>query len=80
MSDLFWSEVAQRRETGYRVDAVVAAAERTDFTDRAAAGALLDALADLPRDPAATTQPPTRPLIHPPSCSTTSSTSRGGNG
>jgi hypothetical protein len=39
MSDLFWNEVAQRRETGYQVDAVVAAAERTD---RAAAGALLE--------------------------------------
>jgi hypothetical protein len=76
MSDLFWSEVAQRRETGYRVAAVVAAAERTDVTGRAAAGALLDALADQPRDPAATTQPPARPWIHPPSCSTTSSTSR----
>jgi ADP-ribosylglycohydrolase len=51
LSDLFWNEVAQRRETGYDVDTVVVAAERTDFTDRAAAGALLDALADLPRDP-----------------------------
>ncbi len=51
LSDLFWNEVAQRRETGYDVGTVVVAAERTDFTDRAAAGALLDALADLPRDP-----------------------------
>jgi hypothetical protein len=35
MSDLFWNEVAQRRETGYQVDAVVAAAERTDFSPTA---------------------------------------------
>lgn len=49
MSDLFWHEVAQRRESGYRVDAVVARAEGVDFADRAAAGALLDALSDVPR-------------------------------
>jgi len=51
LHDLFWDEVAQRRETGYVVSAAVAAAADVDFTDRAAAGELLDALQDLPRDP-----------------------------
>ena len=51
MSDLFWDEVAQRRETGYDVEAAVAAAEGVDLADHVAASALLDSLQDLPRSP-----------------------------
>lgn len=47
------------------MNAVVAAAERTDFTDRTAAGALLDALADLPRDPGSY-DPATGEAVDPP--------------
>ena len=49
--DLLADEVAQRRETGYRVDDVVRAANGTDPDDRAAVLALVDALADAQRGP-----------------------------
>lgn len=43
-SDIFWDEVAQRRETGYDVEVVVAEAGAADLTDRDVARRLTDAL------------------------------------
>jgi ADP-ribosylglycohydrolase len=51
MSAMFWDEIAQRRETGYLVDAAVAAAADVDFADREAVSALIDSLQVLPRSP-----------------------------
>jgi ADP-ribosylglycohydrolase len=51
LHDMFWDEVAQRRETGYLVDEAVVAAADVDFADRKAASALVDSLQSLPRSP-----------------------------
>jgi ADP-ribosylglycohydrolase len=48
---IFWDEVAQRRETGYDVDTVVAEASAVDLTDRDTARALTDSLQDTTRSP-----------------------------
>jgi len=49
--EVFWDEVAQRREAGYLVDDVVAKANAADLTDRDTARALTDSLADAVRSP-----------------------------
>lgn len=46
---IFWDEVAQRRETGYDTEDVVARANAADLTDRDTARELTDALRDTTR-------------------------------
>lgn len=55
--DLLADEVAQRRETGYLVDDVVARANVTDPEDRVAVLALVDGMADSVRGPWAYEEP-----------------------
>ena len=55
---IFWDEVAQRRETGYEIERVVAAARAADLTDRDTARALTDALQDTARLPGWTFEEP----------------------
>jgi ADP-ribosylglycohydrolase len=48
---IFWDEIAQRRETGYDIDHVLAVARTADLTDPDTAHALTDALQDSTRSP-----------------------------
>lgn len=50
-ADLLADEIAQRRESGYHVDDVIAAANETDPADREAVLALVDGLAEAERLP-----------------------------
>jgi len=48
---IFWDEVAQRRESGYHVEDVVATAREVDFDDHKAVTDLTDSLEEVPRLP-----------------------------